>query len=99
MLLQFYSSILTLFPVSLARSDNKIAERGMEALCLRLPQCVEELTGQSSLVTLELLGNHIGDAGIAALAVAMPSLVELQELYLQNNRFKNIEPLAAVSRE
>ena len=74
--------------------DNKIADKGLEALCKRLPLCVEELTGCSGLVTLELQENHIGDDGIAALALALPSLVELQELYLQNNRFRQINSLA-----
>jgi hypothetical protein len=75
--------------------DNKIGDGGMAALSQRLPLCVEELTSQSALVTLELLGNHIGDAGIAALGAVLPELPELQELYLQNNRFREIGPLVA----
>ena len=74
--------------------DNKIADKGLEALCRRLPLCVQELTGCSGLVTLDLQENHIGDEGIAALALALPSLVELEELYLQNNRFRQIGSLA-----
>ena len=75
--------------------DNKIGDRGMEALCQRLPMCVDELTGVSGIVTLELLGNHIGDDGIQHLANALPCMVELQELYLQNNRFREIGCLCA----
>ncbi len=92
-----FAPLLTFIPNlgCLRLCDNKIADRGLEALCNRLPNCVDELTGCSSLTTLELQGNHIGDDGIEHLAVALTSLVELQELYLQNNRFREIAPLAA----
>ncbi len=97
MSIRFISPLLTFVPNlgCLRLCDNKIADRGLEALCNRLPLCVDELTGCSCLVTLELQGNHIGDDGIEHLAVALTSLVELQELFLQNNRFREIAPLAA----
>lgn len=96
--IRLFAPLLTFIPnLGCVRlCDNKIADRAMEALCQRLPFCVEELTGCSGLVTLELQGNHIGDDGIEHLARAVPSLVELQELYLQNNRFRGIAPLADV---
>ena len=75
-------------------SANRICNKSMKALAARLPSCIDPLTGLAGLQTLELTDNHIGDEGVGYLAEALPHLPELEELFLQVNRFADVGPLS-----
>ena len=75
-------------------SANRICNKSMKALAARLPSCIDPLTGLASLQTLDLTDNHIGDEGVGYLAEALPQLPELEELFLQVNRFADVGPLS-----